>query len=316
MSPTVVVVGDTLLDRDITGVADRLCPDAPVPVLTETSTVERAGGAGLAASFLAADGADVVLVTALADDQAGDRVRELLAAAGVTLVELPYLGATVEKIRLRAGDHPLLRLDRGVQPGRYGDVPDAVAAAVAEAATVLVSDYGRGVTALPGLRRVLVNAAPRVPIVWDPHPKGATPVQGTRLVCPNRAEAAGFAALHGAVMNGTPEPEPDAIAAEARLLCLAWHARAVVVTLGGHGAMLVRPDGVGQLIPTTARHRGDTCGAGDRFAAAAAYGLTRSGDVAAAVARAVAAASSYVADGGPASLAPARTLEGSVGHGY
>ena len=30
---SLVVVGDALLDRDLTGTVDRLCPDAPVPVV-------------------------------------------------------------------------------------------------------------------------------------------------------------------------------------------------------------------------------------------------------------------------------------------
>ena len=38
MGIDLVVVGDLLLDRDVTGVADRLCPDAPVPVLTIHAT--------------------------------------------------------------------------------------------------------------------------------------------------------------------------------------------------------------------------------------------------------------------------------------
>ena len=33
----------------------------------------------------------------------------------MTLVEVPYDGPTPEKIRLRSGSHPLLRLDRGVR---------------------------------------------------------------------------------------------------------------------------------------------------------------------------------------------------------
>ena len=57
MSRPIVVVGDLLLDRDVSGVVTRLSADAPVPILTEVSTVERAGGAGLAATLLAQDGA-------------------------------------------------------------------------------------------------------------------------------------------------------------------------------------------------------------------------------------------------------------------
>src|SRR5207253_73037 len=83
MSRPLVIVGDTLLDRDVLGSVHRLCPDAPAPVLDEQRTVDRPGGAGLAAVFAAASGLDVVLVTVLADDAGGARLRELLAAAGV-----------------------------------------------------------------------------------------------------------------------------------------------------------------------------------------------------------------------------------------
>ena len=35
----VVVLGDTLLDVDVDGRTDRMCPDAPVPVLNATASV-------------------------------------------------------------------------------------------------------------------------------------------------------------------------------------------------------------------------------------------------------------------------------------
>jgi D-beta-D-heptose 7-phosphate kinase / D-beta-D-heptose 1-phosphate adenosyltransferase len=49
--PLLVVVGDTLLDRDVEGRVQRVAPDAPAPVLDEESVTDRPGGAGLAAMF-------------------------------------------------------------------------------------------------------------------------------------------------------------------------------------------------------------------------------------------------------------------------
>jgi bifunctional ADP-heptose synthase (sugar kinase/adenylyltransferase) len=318
MTGAIVVVGDVLLDRDVSGVADRLCPDAPVPVLTELSAVQRAGGAGLAASFLARDGADVTLVCAVGADEAGEQVRRLLDRAGITLVEIPYDGPTTEKIRLRAGTHPLLRLDRGVGAGRFGPVPPGIGAAVRGAAAVLVSDYGGGVTALSALRRMLTDAAARVPTVWDPHPRGATPVPGVRLATPNRDEAATFAAALGAGTGTSPsggtadgllaDPHGRVVdgagraAAEARLLRSAWRSVAVAVTLGPHGAVVADAEAEPTMLPAPVTHRGDTCGAGDRFAATAAHALASGAGARDAVAAAVDAASRYVASDGPARL--------------
>ena len=88
----VVVVGDTLLDRDVVGQVDRLCPDAPVPVFDQQDEYLRPGGAGLAAVLAASGGRPVTLVTALADDDAGRRLRRLLADAGVDVVDLGLRG--------------------------------------------------------------------------------------------------------------------------------------------------------------------------------------------------------------------------------
>ena len=111
--PLLVVVGDTLLDRDIEGSVRRIAPDAPAPVLDEESVTERPGGAGLAALLAAGHGYDVALVTALADDAGGARLSELLTAAGIDVYALPLPGATPEKVRLRAKGRVMLRLDRG-----------------------------------------------------------------------------------------------------------------------------------------------------------------------------------------------------------
>lgn len=65
-----VVLGDALLDVDVDGTSDRLCPDAPVPVVDLAREWRRPGGAGLAALLAARSTAEVVLVAPLGGDQA------------------------------------------------------------------------------------------------------------------------------------------------------------------------------------------------------------------------------------------------------
>ena len=59
---TLVVVGDVLLDVDLCGAAHRLCPDAPVPVVSDVDRKVRPGGAGLAALLAERAGEEVVLL--------------------------------------------------------------------------------------------------------------------------------------------------------------------------------------------------------------------------------------------------------------
>ncbi|HEX2041405.1 MAG TPA: PfkB family carbohydrate kinase, partial [Acidimicrobiales bacterium] len=191
-----VVVGDAFLDCDLSGRAERLSPEAPVPVvdLDDGSPRTRPGGAGLAALLAAGDGRAVVLVTALGDDDAGARVGRLLQDAGVEVVDLGLAGPTPEKTRVLADGRLVVRLDRGDDAAPPGRWTAAAGDALAAAAAVLVADYGRGMAAAPAVRGALANLSPRVPVVWDPHPRGPEPVPGARLATPNRREAAGLVA--------------------------------------------------------------------------------------------------------------------------
>jgi len=295
---TLVVIGDALLDRDLDGCAERLAPDAPVPVVDAIERHDRAGGAGLAAALAAAAGYDVTLVCALGDDAAGARVAALLEAAGVAVCDLGLAGATPEKVRVRAGGRALVRLDSGGESRGCGPLSGAARATIAGADAVLVSDYGRGVAAEPTVRAALSRLG-EVPIVWDPHPNGPPPVEGCTLATPNAAEAEHAAATaHGSSLAARE--------AQARALRLRWGAVDVCVTLGRRGALLVGATGPALAIPAPRVPAGDPCGAGDCFAATAAGRLADGALPSEAVRVAVAAASAFVAAGGAAGWSASR----------
>ena len=284
-----VVVGDALLDRDLEGEVERLCPEAPVPVVEGLLQHSRPGGAGLAAVLAARDGHEVVLVTALAGDAAGRELRGLLAEAGVEVCDLGLTGATPEKVRVRAAGRILVRLDHGPRdPGSVGRANGAVGSALAAADAVLVADYGRGVAADAGIRAALVAAGP--PVVWDPHPRGPEPVRDVALATPNAGEARDLVAHRHEV-------------ACAAALLDRWSARAVAVTLGERGAVLAERGASPALVPCRPAEHGDPCGAGDRFAATAAGLLAEGASVAEAVEAAVGSAAAFVAAGGAGALA-------------
>jgi rfaE bifunctional protein nucleotidyltransferase chain/domain len=296
-----VVVGDALLDVDVHGTSERDCPDAPAPVVDVRGEHTRPGGAGLAA-LLAADrllrpGDEVVLVTALGGDDDGRRLAALLGGR-VRLVPLPLDGRTVCKTRVLADGRPVARLDTGDGRAATGPVPPEVAAALRGAGAVLVSDYGRGVAAHPGVRDLLTDrAGDGVPVVWDPHPRGPEPVPGCRLVTPNEAEAR--AAVPG---PARPVHGPETLAAR---LCRRWRCDGVALTRGAAGAVLAVAgrDGVAMAVPAPLppdAAGADTCGAGDLFAVAVTAALRAGHEPARAVSAAVAGASRFVADGGAA----------------
>ena len=72
----------------------------------------------------------MTLVCALGDDAAGDRLRALLAAAGVDVCDLGLHGATPEKVRVRSGGRALMRLDYGGEATGCGPLGPAALAAL------------------------------------------------------------------------------------------------------------------------------------------------------------------------------------------
>ncbi|MDX6205175.1 MAG: D-beta-D-heptose 7-phosphate kinase / D-beta-D-heptose 1-phosphate adenosyltransferase [Frankiales bacterium] len=296
MSYRVVVLGDVLLDIDVLGSAHRLAPDAPAPVVDVAREVARPGGAGLAAALAASDGAEVVLVAPLGHDADADRLCSVLPTS-VRLVRLPTGATTAVKRRIRVSGQTLLRLDSGPGGPIADELPGEVAGLLADADAVLVSDYGRGLTSQPVIRELLAGLPQQIPIVWDPHPRGAAPVPGVRVATPNVAEAVLMAGISG----GTGDLA-SATQAAAKLV-VSWRCAAVAVTLGPRGALLSYGEGAPTVVPADRVVEGDTCGAGDRFASRLTTLLGQGQVTVEAVAGATGAATEFVADGGAAAFA-------------
>jgi D-beta-D-heptose 7-phosphate kinase/D-beta-D-heptose 1-phosphate adenosyltransferase len=296
-----IVLGDSMLDIDIEGEARRLSPEAPVPVVDVTRQRRRPGGAGLAALLAARTGQEVILITAVATDDLGDSLVNLLADH-VDVRSLPLDGSTVCKGRVAARDVPMLRVDSGSGLARRTPLRSGVLRALASAGAILVADYGRGVAALPTIRQAILLEMRSIPVVWDPHPRGPAPIRGCTLVTPNADEAR--------LCSGVDHP-----AEQGRLLCENWHARSVAVTLGGRGAVLTEATDPPRTtdvplsnFPKLGQGRFDTLGAGDQFAVAAALALLKGADAREAVQAAVTSAAQFVHDGGATAVS---TVSGS-----
>lgn len=289
----IAVVGDVLLDADVHGAARRLSPDGPVPVVDVSEVSYRPGGAGLAARLLAAAGQDTALVTVLGDDPDGARVREALG--GVRVVAGPSGHPTPVKRRLLAEDHVIARMDEHCGDTGVPEVTRQMLETLRAADAILVSDYGRGLSSNPALRETLHALAAEIPVVWDPHPRGAAPVPGTWAATPNLEEACAQAGIpeHGSASAGRAAAE----------LLRRWELRAAVVTMGGHGAAVLGRDAqLPQFVPAPAAS-GDTCGAGDRFAGSLTAALAHGLPLPRAVEEAVADAAAFIAAGGVGVLA-------------
>src|ERR1700722_15548859 len=104
----ILVVGDLMLDRPLHGTAERLSPEAPVPIIQGSHETLAPGGAANVAANLAGLGAQVTLCGLVGRDEAGMVLVQRLSQLKVRLKGLGLInGPTTLKLRVMAGSRQL-----------------------------------------------------------------------------------------------------------------------------------------------------------------------------------------------------------------
>ena len=273
----VLLAGDLMLDRYVFGDAERISPEAPVPVLRVVERLDRVGGAGSVALNLAALGAQVQCCGLVGTDPEGEVILRLLGEAGVDTRGVVRAAdrPTITKTRLVGlAEHrhrqQILRVDDEVaEPPAAADAAKLQAAAHAALATadvVCLEDYAKGLLT-PELSQALIAAArtQNKPVLIDPaRMRDWSRYAGATLITPNRSELE--VPTGGKLLDGE-------LADTAAKLARELKATALLVTLGRDGALLVYADGRQQRFPTKPRAVYDNTGAGDAVLAMAAVAL-------------------------------------------
>jgi D-beta-D-heptose 7-phosphate kinase/D-beta-D-heptose 1-phosphate adenosyltransferase len=303
----VLVVGDVMLDHYIWGDAQRISPEAPVPVIDIARDTYTAGGAANVALNLASLGAHASVAGFFGDDDAGRRLTRLLKDRGIDPIPTPGAGATILKTRIVVRRQQLCRLDRESPAHDYALPPGRVAKLlgrpIRQADAVILSDYAKGVLTDELVRDTAALARRHGALVaLDPKPRRKLSFHGLDLITPNRKEALELAGI-------VPEPHQPFPAAEvcARIHDL-YRPKHLVITLGEDGMLLSQGGRPGKTIPTAAREVFDVSGAGDTAIAALTLALAAGADLEAAAHFANAAAGVVVGKLGTATVTPAELL--------
>jgi D-beta-D-heptose 7-phosphate kinase / D-beta-D-heptose 1-phosphate adenosyltransferase len=267
----VLILGDVMLDRYVSGTASRLSPEAPIPVLRPTTRRATLGGAANVALNIATLGGQASLVGVIGDDPEGSELTNLLGSSGIVphLIVAPGRPTTA-KTRFMAGTHQLLRLDEEstaeVDAVTADNVLSAFTEAIDAADIVVLSDYAKGVLSDAVLSGALERARAygRV-LIADPKRIDFAAYRGATVLTPNEQEVRQATRIDAA---------EDAEAVRAGQCALEdTGCQAVVVTRSAKGLTLVRRDAPALHLPTRAREVADVSGAGDTLVAALAVAL-------------------------------------------
>jgi rfaE bifunctional protein kinase chain/domain len=268
--PSILVIGDIMIDHYIWGGATRLSPEAPVPIVNVKRETTTLGGAGNLTQNLVSLGAKVMLGGVKGDDAAGKQLIEILTSEGVktdTIITDSNRPTTI-KTRVLAGNQQIVRIDRELTDSLTVELENKLLAKltahITEADIVVLSDYNKGLFS-PAFTQNIIKAANdrQKKVIVDPKGLNYAKYKGAFIIKPNKKELA-EAAKSEKISN--IEHVQDA----AKVIIEQTNVTYLVVTLSEEGMAIVSENDC-KILPVKATEVFDVTGAGDTVLAAIAY---------------------------------------------
>ena len=268
----VLILGDVMLDRFVYGDAERISPEAPIPILTVRHEFVMPGGAANVARNVVSMGGRVALIGVVGDDAAGLQLRDLLSKLDGVEADfvVSHIKPTTEKVRYVASRQQILRVDtedRRELPAEGDEILTRFQSRIADANVVILSDYAKGVLSEHVVQTAIAVArTARTPIVVDPKHKDFHRYDGGTIITPNLRETAIATRMAG------DDDESVSTMANAVLMTVP-NTQAVLVTRGAQGMTLVERGNAVHHLPAVKKEIFDVSGAGDTVVAMLALSL-------------------------------------------
>jgi D-beta-D-heptose 7-phosphate kinase/D-beta-D-heptose 1-phosphate adenosyltransferase len=276
---TILVVGDTMVDKFIWGKIKRISPEAPVPVVEVNKETEVLGGAANVANNITALGAKSFIVSAIGEDTTGKTLIEMLSEKNISSEYLVYSShrPTIIKTRIIASNQQVVRVDKEIK-GTFEKSTELkiiknIKEAMPKVNAVIISDYGKGVVSPSILKKTISLARKyKIPVTVDPKIDHFKKYKKITTMTPNEKEA-----IEGMVAKNIRTEEDIEILGKKILKTLG--SESVVITRGEKGMTLIEPNNKITNIPTRAKEVYDVTGAGDTVISTMTLALAAKADL-------------------------------------
>lgn len=268
----ILVIGDLMLDKYIWGSANRLSPEAPVPVVKIEEENFSLGGACNVANNLIAMGAFVSIYGVVGNDAEGSLLHDFLVNKGIDSHCYKSNRPTTTKMRIMASKHQMLRLDKESNTPLESKIYEAMFEDIQGSITtyhcMILSDYLKGVLS-PAFTQKLIKLANSfdIPVLCDPKGSDYAKYKHATLLTPNKKEA--MEATHVNIHNDKTLLEA---LQKMRKICSLTYP---LITLSEEGIAYLDSDLALHKKPTIAKEVYDVSGAGDTVIAALALQLAK-----------------------------------------
>ena len=270
----VLIVGDVMIDRYLTGKVDRISPEAPVPVVQLFHSDNRLGGAANVALNVQAMGAKAHLCSVVGKDENAEIFLNLMPKEGLNALNILQSEErrTTVKTRVIASNQHLLRVDtedtHELSTKETKRFLDLIISFLDQQKidVILFQDYNKGVLTEELIEAICSEAMKRnIPTAVDPKKDNFFAYQKTTLFKPNLKE----------VREALPfSIDPDLVSLQkaSDYLRKKLNHQNTLITLSERGIFADNGKD-SHILPTQPRNITDVCGAGDTVISIAALGL-------------------------------------------
>lgn len=181
----VLLIGDIMIDRYISGISNRISPEAPVPVVIPKSNTFAPGGAANVAMNLKALGAQVSCVGYVGNDKDGLAILNQLKKKNINCENIHIISSvrTTSKSRFISNGEQIMRMDVEDKLESSSIPFSAGELNVKEYDVVILSDYNKGV-----LENEWFTKIDHEMIIVDPKKSDFSYYSNARIITPNLNE--------------------------------------------------------------------------------------------------------------------------------
>lgn len=249
------VIGDLMLDQFIWGDAERISPEAPVPIVFVEKETFVPGGAGNTANNIAALGGKAFIVGLVGEDMAGKKLEKEFKKSKINTQGIIKNSEklTIQKIRVIARGQQMIRIDKenldNISDEEKNRVIDFISSQIQDWDGLVISNYAKGFIT-EDLVGEIIGLAKKYNkfIIADTKPKQALFFKGVSLLTPNFKEAK--------EISGKENLEEIGKEVQKKLNCN------VLITQGSEGMTLFFKNKI-KHFPAKAKEVFDVTGAGD-----------------------------------------------------
>lgn len=283
----ILIIGDLILDEYIWGNAERISPEAPVPVVWADKREFIPGGAANVANNIRSLDGKVSIVGVIGQDKNADILLSELKKRKIDVkgVFVEPKRHTTVKTRILAGHQQIVRVDwehtHSLPQELNKGILRFIEKNLDDFDAIIIEDYGKGVVNAELLEELVgLTERNKKIITVDPKEEHFQYYRGVTSMTPNRKE------LENAIRNLKIKDTTNRfkvnndrlftdkdIDSAAQQILKYLKLESVLVTLGEHGMQLFEKSGRVTHIPTVAQAVFDVSGAGDTVISTFTLGL-------------------------------------------